>query len=1193
MSDDKIIVQLALDEASVQESLDYVSNKTRESFSATRINTEQLNKQINLLSTSVESFNVSLDEMSRSASYSNVQLTTLSYAASSSSSTFEAFSGSVESVSESVFVFYNNITKFRDVLIELPSNINKTADSFQFFIKLFSDLIRFTELSNVAFFSNLINPLKQLDKSIDENQEKMNSSLNIYSKFVSIRESISNAFHIISVSIGLATKALAAYLLYFGIMSFKTGKNVLDEYISLFTKFGSSAVNAFNMIKTSFTGMISTVISGFRNIRSDISSVLNLYKESGKSLFYFIDTLLALTGKLSAITILSSVFSGNLEGIDGILSGVTTKTLLFATAISGLFTLGLITAINAVADFAYNLGTKLVNSFRASYEEFIKFRKETLQFEETIKAFQLATNGASGSTDEWNLSINRISKSLNFTVGELRKSSAELVAVGTRLGYTKEQTDKLLQVISEFAVISGKDLFQATLDFTSALQGNAQAVLSYGVKMTAASNANYAFKHGITKSFEQMTEVEKQQVRYNNLLSQYATVQGIANKISDDWFSQTKKLEVTQNRLNTQIGLGAAYVEDINLVAGLWNNILSLVSDEFARLFGFLGAFGSRVMQVTGIIISFSFKAFLLYRSLQLLDILLKSNSWLSFANKTLPIINTSLVNLLKTAGLVNVELTGLSSTFKTFSNAIKLNLPAIFSWITGVGSASGAVNLFSIVMSRISGALRLFAAGFSAILIPLLPLIAKFALISAAFYGLFSILKKINDESNFFTNILTAVEDILVSVAKLAVSTGTVLSGFFSTVKRLTGQTLGFVVSLFVDTFAGISSVMADATSFFSKKTSDSFRKSSIALVDYQKKLASANLDIFNTGEIALASAQKVEKATFDYEDFVKVVNDLKQDSEIKPEKISNEYKKRLDVIKGALAAEVSSQKEANNLMALARQDAMKKTNEIIAQEIGAAGQTLLQKETDTYNKRIVTINSLLANGLINEKRHSDLKKQILDDYNNKLDESNNKQLSNAEIVMQAFNISAKAAERAIEITNEVVQSKINLISGAFQRLGASLVNGGEAWSDFASFAYDTIGTLLIQIGIAVMGIAAAVEAVVVSLSTLNPVMAFIAGAALVAAGGALKALAKKSAPEGSGYAGGGMVSSPTTGGSYPKEELTPRPTQDRQDPGKSVVINISGSLISTEQTSKTLINMIAKEFDKTGADIRRRSFA
>jgi hypothetical protein len=926
----------------------------------------------------------------------------------------------------------------------------------------------------------------------------------------------------------------------------------------------------------------------FNGLGRDLQAVGQFYSNSGKGLYNFADAAIATTGKLGLLTAAVST-------LDGELADATLKVLGFATAASAALTVAVVLLIDKVAELAFNIGSKLSAAFRETYNEFIVFRKETVQFTEIIKAYEKETNGASGSTAAWNERIKELNQSLNFSVGELRKSTAELVAVGSRLGLTEDQVASLLKVVSDYATISGKDLFQTTVAFATALQGNAQAVQAYGVKLTEASNATFAFKNGMSKSFNQMTELEKEQVRYNNLMAQYSTVAGVATTVANDWFNQTKKLEATQARLNTQIGEGAAYVEDLNLVAAATNKILSNVSDSTARLFGFLGALGGRLLQIIGFFIEWSFKIFLVYRAIQLLDLLLKSNTWTNFATKTLPLLNASLATLAGNAAKAEVSLSGLSGVSQTIGKIFQAQKGNIFGFITGVGGAGAGIgSLFSIIATRVSGAATAIVSVLSTILVPLLPIVAVVTAVIGALWGLFEVFKRIDQETKFFSEFWALITRGFQQFIAIFTESGildSILNGF----KTFVGTLFGVFVGFFSQIFSVVASIIQrNPFGVFSKETVAAFTNVNDSLQGLQKRLTAAKGNVFALGETIQASTAPVNKAKFDYEKFAEVVKELNETAGGDVGKIARALQERLNVINAAGLAEVTSAKEIARLRGLAQAEAQRDVNSLIESEIGFAGQTVVEKENSIYEKRKALLANLLNNKLILESRYAELEKYILDQRDKNISAANDKKLSTAEKYMQKFTkLTKDQAERAAAISGQISNSASSLVSGTFQRLGEALINGQSAWSDFSAFLFGTLGDLMINIGIAVIGIGEAIMAIVESLVSLQGWKAIAAGAALIIAGGALKALAKNAggtpAAAGSVTGSGGAAQV----GTSTNPEVAPRADQERTEPGKTVIVNVEGSLFSTEQTSKTLISMLAKEFDKTGAQIRRRSFA
>lgn len=88
-------------------------------------------------------------------------------------------------------------------------------------------------------------------------------------------------------------------------------------------------------------------------------------------------------------------------------------------------------------------------------------------------------------------------------------------------------------------------------------------------------------------------------------------------------------------------------------------------------------------------------------------------------------------------------------------------------------------------------------------------------------------------------------------------------------------------------------------------------------------------------------------------------------------------------------------------------------------------------------------------------------------------------------------------------------------------QSLAAGLA---QAIGGVLSGVFDTLGNMLIQVGVTALGVGKGIAAIVASLSTMNPLLAIGAGVALVALGAAVKAgLANIAGGGGSSFGGGG----------------------------------------------------------------------
>lgn len=113
-------------------------------------------------------------------------------------------------------------------------------------------------------------------------------------------------------------------------------------------------------------------------------------------------------------------------------------------------------------------------------------------------------------------------------------------------------------------------------------------------------------------------------------------------------------------------------------------------------------------------------------------------------------------------------------------------------------------------------------------------------------------------------------------------------------------------------------------------------------------------------------------------------------------------------------------------------------------------------------------------------------------------------------------------------EVAVDVSGMLTDLISGAFASLGDALVSGDNLMQSLGASLLGTLGGILAQLGKMAIGVGIGLEAIKKALSTLNPIVAISAGAALVALGAMFSAGSRKLS-QSIGGSGGGYSSAPS----------------------------------------------------------------
>lgn len=512
------------------------------------------------------------------------------------------------------------------------------------------------------------------------------------------------------------------------------------------------------------------------------------------------------------------------------------------TKIAGFITGGLAFAltlgITKLGEFGFAAGNRLVKNFEEAADSFIQAEREILLFNKTIDAFNVATNNAIGETAAWTSQIRQLSDELNISQVQLRKASREIVSVGSRLGLQEKQLLQLNRVVAEYAKLQGKDVFDASVAFVSALNGQSQAVTSFGVKLTEASNQQFLLKQGLDENFRSLTDAQKVQIRFNNLLSQYSTVAGLAQSASDTLAEQTNKLRINQERLNRALGEGAAIIENNNLIAFLFNTVLNGVSESVLTLLGFVGALGSRFLQVGGFLLSFSFQIIAVTKAIQLLNLALQTNIAQGLLLVRLPLLNQSLLTLISTLAGTSVAIKSVGDIIRAFALIV--------------------LNSFK----QLPRVLFTFGRTLALLLLPLTPLIAKFALITAVISAFVKAVKIIEQETSLFSESLTILAEAFGFDDKINTITS-LFSKLTDVIFTLSRKAVGSLVVGFASVFDLFTKI---ATSGIGKRifgdTATRIQGLNSRLQSLSDRLIVAGLDFGNFGRAIAASSSNGAEA-------------------------------------------------------------------------------------------------------------------------------------------------------------------------------------------------------------------------------------------------------------------------------------------------------------------------------------------
>ena len=166
-------------------------------------------------------------------------------------------------------------------------------------------------------------------------------------------------------------------------------------------------------------------------------------------------------------------------------------------------------------------------------------------------------------------------KNLGLNIQEITQYASQLASVTNSLGQTGEATTAITKSMTmlagDISSLFNVDYSSVSKNLQSALIGQSRSVYKYGIDITNATLATYAYNLGITKSVSEMSQAEKQQLRFIAILDQSKVSWGdLANTIN----SPNNMLRQFKTNLSeTGMVLGQIFVPMLQKVMPVVNGV--------------------------------------------------------------------------------------------------------------------------------------------------------------------------------------------------------------------------------------------------------------------------------------------------------------------------------------------------------------------------------------------------------------------------------------------------------------------------------------------------------------------------------------------------------------------------------------------------------------------------------------------
>jgi hypothetical protein len=164
------------------------------------------------------------------------------------------------------------------------------------------------------------------------------------------------------------------------------------------------------------------------------------------------------------------------------------------------------------------------------------------------------------------------------------------------------------------------------------------------------------------------------------------------------------------------------------------------------------------------------------------------------------------------------------------------------------------------------------------------------------------------------------------------------------------------------------------------------------------------------------------------------------------------------------------------------------------------------------------------------------------------------------------------------------------NGVVRAFSAFGAALAKGQDAFDALGKSILSTLGDLAIQIGKFIVLSSTGFSFIPGSQFSIGGIAA---GTALIALGGAIKALAGQGDTGGGvgAGAGGGGINEPGGDQGLPNPEPIADAVNERQEPGTQVNVNVQGDVLDSDETGLRIADLLNKAINDQGVQVRTRT--
>lgn len=246
----------------------------------------------------------------------------------------------------------------------------------------------------------------------------------------------------------------------------------------------------------------------------------------------------------------------------------------------------------------------------------LKSIKEAGDAAETLSMFNQVFKEQAPAIRKWADEYSAMTGRSRYSTYEYLASVQDtLVPMGMARDKAAELSKEITKLAYDLGSFKNKNPSQVISNLTSALVGNHDAIRSYGVVITESALRQEMLALGMKKNYNQLTELEKLQLRYNIIMKGTADAQGDLLRTLDSFNNQ--QVAFQGNMRNISVTLGNLYLPIANRVLTTTNIFLTKLETNTPFL-KFAGGALVATFAITGLLTAIGFIGPALMRGMSL-----------------------------------------------------------------------------------------------------------------------------------------------------------------------------------------------------------------------------------------------------------------------------------------------------------------------------------------------------------------------------------------------------------------------------------------------------------------------------------------------------------------------------------------------------------------------------------------------